>query len=81
LQSEAGTKSIAFSYHLELEIAELVNLQLARKRAKRRQDEKNAAASRLVHGRLKHRRKQQAAARANTARRLDQHRIEREDGL
>ncbi|MDR3423303.1 MAG: DUF4169 family protein [Xanthobacteraceae bacterium] len=58
----------------------LVNLRTARKRAKRRQAEQEAAASRLEHGRPKAERAL-AQSRNDKARKgLDQHRIETGDG-
>ena len=38
-------------------MAELVNLRIARKRAKQRQDDQRADTNRLAHGQPKHRRK------------------------
>jgi len=58
----------------------LVNLRTARKRAKRRQAEQEAASNRLAHGRPKAERTL-AQSRNDKARRgLDQHRIETGDG-
>lgn len=58
----------------------LVNLRTARKRAKRRQAEQEAASSRLAHGRPKAERTL-AQSRNDKARKgLDQHRIETGDG-
>lgn len=57
-------------------MAELINLQLARKRAAKRQDERRAESSRLAHGQPKHRRKLKAAQHAKASRDLDLHRID-----
>jgi Domain of unknown function (DUF4169) len=61
-------------------MAELVNLRTARKRAKQRQDDAGADASRLAHGRPKHVRKLEDAQQAKAGRDLDAHRIEKADG-
>ncbi len=61
-------------------MAELVNLQLARKRAKQRQDDRRADANRLAFGQPKHGRKLDAARQAKGRRDLDQHRIDKGDG-
>ena len=61
-------------------MAELVNLRIARKRAKRRQDDLRADGNRLVHGQPKHRRKLEAAQQAKASRDLDLHRIDKGDG-
>lgn len=61
-------------------MADLINLRIARKRAKQRQDDLRADASRLAHGQPKHRRKLDAAQRAKASRNLDQHRIDKGDG-
>lgn len=61
-------------------MADLVNLRIARKRAKKRQDDLQADANRLAHGQPKHRRKLAAARQAKASRDLDQHRIEKGDG-
>jgi len=60
-------------------MAELINLRLGRKRAKRRQDEQRASANRLAYGQPKHRRKLEAAAQAKADRDLDQLRIDKGD--
>jgi Domain of unknown function (DUF4169) len=61
-------------------MAELINLRIARKRAKRQQDNSQAKASRIVHGQPKRLRKLNAAQEAKAERALDQHRIETGDG-
>jgi hypothetical protein len=61
-------------------MGDLVNLRTARKRAKRRQAEQQAASNRLVHGRSKAERAlaQSQSDKARTD--LDQHRIDTGDG-
>jgi Domain of unknown function (DUF4169) len=61
-------------------MVELVNLRIARKRAKKRQDDLRADTNRLAHGRPKHRRKLEAAQQAKAGRDLDRHRIDKGDG-
>jgi hypothetical protein len=61
-------------------MAELVNLRIARKRAKKRQDDLRADANHLAHGQPKHRRKLEAAQQAKASRDLDRHRIDKGDG-
>ena len=61
-------------------MAELVNLRIARKRAKQRQDDLRANANRLAHGQPKHRRKLAAAQQAKASRDLNRHRIDKGDG-
>src|ERR1017187_3944866 len=61
-------------------MAELVNLRIARKRAKKRQDDLRADTNRLAHGQPKHRRKLEAAQQAKASRDLDRHRIDKGDG-
>jgi len=60
-------------------MAELVNLRTVRKRAKRQQDERHAAANRLIHGQPKHVRSLDQAREAKAARDLEQHRIDTGD--
>jgi len=60
-------------------MAELVNLRTVRKRAKRQQDERQAAANRLIHGQPKHVRDLDQAREAKAAHDLDQHRIDTGD--
>jgi hypothetical protein len=60
-------------------MAELVNLRIACKRAKQRQDDLRANANRLAHGQPKHRRKLAAAQQAKASRDLDRHRIDKGD--
>jgi len=57
-------------------MADLINLRLARKRAKQRQEDERANANRLAHGQPKHRRKLEAARQAKAGRDLDLHRID-----
>jgi Domain of unknown function (DUF4169) len=61
-------------------MAELANLRIARKRAKRRQDALRADGNRLVHGQPKHRRSLDTARQAKADRDLDLHRIDKGDG-
>lgn len=71
-----GDKRDVFGYRQGDGMAELVNLRLARKRAKKRQDDLHAESSRLAHGQPKHRRKLEAAQKAKASRDLDLHRID-----
>jgi hypothetical protein len=57
-------------------MADVVNLRTARKRVKKQQAEKDAAKSRLAHGRPKSELKLGAARRVKACRDLDSHRIE-----
>ena len=61
-------------------MAELVNLRIARKRAKKRQDDLRADTNRLAYGQPKRRRKLEAAQQAKASRDLDRHRIDKGDG-
>lgn len=61
-------------------MAELVNLRIARKRAKKWQDDLRADTNRLAHGQPKRRRKLEAAQQAKASRDLDRHRIDKGDG-
>ena len=61
-------------------MAELVNLRIARKRAKQRQADLRADTHRVAHGQPKHRRKLAAAQQAKASRDLDRHRIDKGDG-
>jgi hypothetical protein len=58
----------------------LLNLRTARKRAKRRQAEHEAASSRLAHGRPKAERALAQSRSDKASKSLDQHRIETGDG-
>lgn len=58
-------------------MADLVNLRLARKRAKRRQDEHFADTNRLAHGQPKHQRRLEAAQRTKADHDLDMHLIDK----
>ena len=61
-------------------MAELVNLRIVRKQAKRRQDDQRAHAHRIAHGQPKRLRKLEAAQREKSSRDLDQHRRDTGDG-
>ena len=61
-------------------MAELINLRMARKRAKRRQNDSRAVANRTAQAQPKRLRKLEAARQAKAERELDQHRIETGDG-
>lgn len=61
-------------------MAELINLRMARKRARQRQDDTRAQASRLAHGQPKGQRKFEAARREKANHDLDLQRIEKGDG-
>lgn len=60
-------------------MAELINLRLARKQAKRRQAEQEAAQSRLTHGRSKAQKALQRSRGEKAERDLDRHRLETGD--
>ena len=60
-------------------MGELLNLRIARKRAKRRQAEQSAAANRLTHGRSKSERALTQAKSDKARDSLDRHRIESGD--
>lgn len=57
-------------------MATIVNLRIARKRAKRRLDEQEAAQNRLAHGRSKAEKARQRSDLDKAERTLDQHEIE-----
>lgn len=57
-------------------MAEVVNLRLARKQAKRRQAEQDAAQRRLVHGRGKAEKALQRAQSEKVEHELDRHRLD-----
>jgi len=61
-------------------MAEVVNLRVARKRARRRNDEQRAHANRLSHGRPTRERKLAEAQQSKASRDLDRHRIDVGDG-
>lgn len=63
-------------YHLGGDMVDLINLRLARKRARQRQEDERASANRLAHGQSKRRRKLEAAQRTKAGRDLDLHRID-----
>jgi hypothetical protein len=58
----------------------IINLRSERKRAKRRQDEREAAANRLLHGRSKAEQNLERSRSDKARSSLDQHRVERGDG-
>jgi hypothetical protein len=58
----------------------VVNLRIARKRAKRRKAEQEAAANRLAHGRPKAEANLERSKRDKEERGLDQHRIPTGEG-
>ncbi len=60
-------------------MADIVNLRLARKQARRRQAEQEAAQRRLAHGRSKAEQALQRLHDEKAERDLDRHRIEGED--
>jgi Domain of unknown function (DUF4169) len=60
-------------------MGDIVNLRMARKRAKRELAERNASASRLLHGRSKTERELEAKRDAKARRDLERHRIETGD--
>jgi hypothetical protein len=64
----------------ELHMGHIVNLRTARKQAKRRRAEQEAARNRLVRGRSKSERSLQGAQSDKARKDLEQHRIERGDG-
>jgi len=57
----------------------LVNLRIARKRAKRRRADGDAASNRILHGRSKAERALQRSRSDKATLLLDQHRLEAED--
>jgi len=61
-------------------MAELVNLRITRKRAKRHEESSRAAANRLAHTQPNRLRKLAVARQAKAGRDLDRHRIEPGDG-
>ena len=61
-------------------MAELINLRLARKRAQRRQDERDAENSRLMHGEPKALRERRRLEEERNVRAIEAHRRDREDG-
>ena len=61
-------------------MAELINLRLARKRAQRLKDERQADNNRLVHGEPKALRERRQREDERSERVIDAHRREREDG-
>jgi hypothetical protein len=60
-------------------MAELINLRLARKRAQRLKDERQADNNRLVHGEPKALREQRRLEGDRSERAIEAHRRERED--
>ncbi len=57
-------------------MAELINLRTARKRAQRRDDDRRAASSRLMHGQKKIQRKLEIAKHEKAKQDLDRHRLD-----
>lgn len=70
-----GLTRVLLRYHMGL----VVNLRTARKQAKRRRSEQEAAQNRLAHGRPKAETKLHRANSDKAKRDLEQHRIERKD--
>jgi len=64
---------------VEFSMGSTVNLRTARKQARRRLDEQEAAQNRLAHGRSKAEKALQRSQGDNARQILDQHRIERKD--
>lgn len=60
-------------------MTEIINLRTARKRSKRRSEEANAEAQRLIHGQPKHLRTIEAGRRERDERSLEGHKIETGD--
>lgn len=60
-------------------MAELINLRMARKHAKRRDDDASANAQRLAHGQPKHQVMLETARQEKADRNLEQHQIEKGD--
>jgi hypothetical protein len=60
-------------------MGDLVNLRKARKKIERQRDERQAAANRLLHGRSKAERNEEAARQAKARREIDQHQVETGD--
>jgi hypothetical protein len=63
----------------EFPMSSVINLRMARKRAKRRKAEQEAAANRLQHGASKEKRNLEQVRRDKAVMRLDQHRIDSGD--
>jgi hypothetical protein len=61
-------------------MGDIVNLRMARKRAKRHAAENEATSSRLTHGRPKIDRAAEQSRRERARKSLDRHRIETGDG-
>jgi Domain of unknown function (DUF4169) len=61
-------------------MVEVVNLRIARKRAKRQQGDLLAHGNRIAHGQPKSERKLSAARKEKASHDLDRHRIETGDG-
>ena len=68
------------SGYAELHMRPIVNLRIARKQAKRRQAEQQAARNRLAFGRSRAERTVERSESDKARTDLDQHRIERKDG-
>jgi hypothetical protein len=63
----------------ELHMGTIVNLRMARKQAKRRLAEREAAQNRLAHGRPKAEKEQARSNLDKAEKKLDQHQIEGKD--
>jgi hypothetical protein len=63
-----------------LPMGPIINLRSERKRAKRRQAEREAAANRLIHGRSKAEQNLERSRSDKARSSLDQHRVETGDG-
>ncbi|MGH6666071.1 MAG: DUF4169 family protein [Pseudolabrys sp.] len=61
-------------------MADLINLRMARKQARQRQDEARALANRLAYGQPKRQRKLDAARQKKARGDLEQHKIDKGDG-
>jgi hypothetical protein len=60
-------------------MADIINLRKARKTIERQRDERQAAANRLLHGRSKAERHEEAARKAKALREIDQHQVDTGD--
>jgi hypothetical protein len=60
-------------------MADIINLRKARKTIERQRDERQAAANRLLHGRSKAARNEEAVREAKARREIDQHQVDTGD--
>lgn len=60
-------------------MGDVINLRKARKKIERQLDQRQAAANRLLHGRSKAKRNEEAARKAKARRDIDQHQVETGD--